>query len=143
MGRINWKRWFAAGLAAGGVILVVEGVAGTLYEEGMLAALAEHNLTLPTGPTAYAAQIIGCLLTGFALAFFYAAARPRLGPGPRTAVTVALALWLGGVLPMLGAYELIELFPSRMIALWSVIGLVEVTLGALAAGWMYRESTLP
>jgi hypothetical protein len=139
MGSINWPRCFGAGLAAGAVILVVEGVASTLYEEGMLAALAGHNLTLPTGARAYAAQAIGCLLTGLALAFFYAAARPRLGPGPRTAMIVALVFWLGGVLPMLSGYELIELFPSRMIALWSVIGLVELTLGALAGGWVYRE----
>ncbi|HET9293565.1 MAG TPA: hypothetical protein VFO06_04665 [Gemmatimonadales bacterium] len=141
MGSINWPRCFSAGLAAGAVILVVEGVAGTLYEEGMLTALAGHNLTLPTGARAYAAQAIGCLLTGLALAFFYAAARPRLGPGPKTAMIVALIFWLGGVLPMLSGYELIELFPSRMIALWSVIGLVELTLGALAGGWVYREST--
>jgi hypothetical protein len=139
MGGINWQRWFAGGIAAGVVILVVEGVTGTLYEEGMLAALVDHNLTLPTGPGAMAAELIGCLLTGFALTFFYAAARPRLGPGPKTAVTVAVAFWFGGILPMLGAYELIELFPTRMIALWSVLGLVEVSLGALAGGWVYRE----
>jgi hypothetical protein len=84
--------------------------------------------------------VIGCLLTGLALAFFYAAARPRLGPGPKTAMTVAVVFWLGGVVPMLSGYELIELFPSRMIALWSVIGLLELTLGALAGGWVYRES---
>jgi hypothetical protein len=140
MGSINWQRCVTAGLAAGAVILVVEGVASTLYEEGMLAALAGHELTLPTGARAYAVQAIGCLLTGLALAFFYAAARPRLGPGPKTATIVALVLWLGGVLPMLSGYELIELFPSRMIALWSVIALVELTLGALAGGWVYRES---
>jgi hypothetical protein len=55
-------------------------------------------------------------------------------------MTVAVVFWLGGVVPMLGGYELIELFPSRMIALWSVIGLLELTLGALAGGWVYRES---
>jgi hypothetical protein len=140
MGGINGKRWLLGGIAAGAAILIVEGVASTLYEEGMLAALAAHNLTLPTGARAYAAEGIGCLLTGLALAFFYAAARPRLGPGPKTAMTVAVVFWLGGVVPMLSGYELVELFPSRMIALWSVIGLLELTLGALAGGWVYRES---
>lgn len=140
MGGINGKRWLLAGLAAGAVVLIVEGLASTLYEERMLAALIAHNLTLPTGARAYAAEVISCLLTGLALAFFYAAARPRLGPGPKTAMTVAVVFWLGGIVPMLSGYELIELFPSRMIALWSVIGLLELTLGALAGGWVYRES---
>lgn len=140
MGGINVQRWLAGGIAAGAVIWAVEGVAGTLYEEGMLAALAGHNLTLPTGARAFAASLLGCLLSGLMLTFFYAAARPRLGPGPKTAITVAVAFWLGGVLPMLSGYELIELFPTRMIALWSVIGLVQMTLGALAGGWVYREA---
>jgi hypothetical protein len=83
MGGINGKRWLLGGIAAGAVVLIVEGVASTLYEEDMLAALISHNLTLPTGAQAYAAEVIGCLLTGLALAFFYAAARPRLGPGRR------------------------------------------------------------
>ena len=140
MGDIHVQRWLAGGIAAGAVIMVIEGVASALYEEGMLAALAGHDLTLPTSARAYAAMVMGCLLTGLALTFFYAAARPRLGPGPKTAMIVALVFWLGGVLPMLSGYELIELFPSRMIALWSAIGLVELTLGALAGGWVYRES---
>jgi hypothetical protein len=142
MGGINVRRGLVGGLAAGAVILIVEGVASTLYQEGMLAALARHNLTLPTGARASAVTAIGCLLTGLMLMFFYAIARPRLGPGPRTAMIVAFAAWLGGVLPMLSGYELIELFPTRMIALWSVIGLAEMSLGALAGGWIYRESAV-
>ena len=55
-------------------------------------------------------------------------------------MTVATAFWLGGVLPMLSGYELIEHFPTRMIALWSVLGLAELALGALAGGWLYRET---
>jgi hypothetical protein len=141
MGGINLQRWLGGGIAAGAVIWVVEAIASTLYQEGMLDALAGHHLTLPTGARASAASLIGCLLTGLMLIFFYAAARPRLGPGPRTALTVATAFWLGGVLPMLSGYELIELFPTRMIALWSVLGLAETALGALAGGWLYRETT--
>jgi len=66
-------------------------------------------------------------------------ARARLGPGPRTAVTVALALFVGGYLLWLLGYRMMGLFPDRLLLSWGVIGLVEMVLAALLGGYLYRE----
>jgi hypothetical protein len=80
------------------------------------------------------------LIVGFALVFFYAAARPRFGPGPKTAVIVAVALWVGGYLLNLLGYRMIGLFPAGMLVLWGAIGLVEMILAGILGAWIYREA---
>ena len=71
--------------------------------------------------------------------FFYTACRPRLGPGPKTAVTVASILWLGGYLLSLIGMQMMGLFPNGLIALWGAVGLVEMNLAALLGGYIYKE----
>ena len=47
-------------------------------------------------------RIVAGFVLGFVSVWLYASARPRLGPGPRTAILVAIAVWLvSGVLPQL------------------------------------------
>jgi hypothetical protein len=79
------------------------------------------------------------LIVGLTIVFFYAVARPRFGPGPKTAIIVATALFVGGYLVSLLGYQMIGLFPKRLIALWAVIGYIEMVLVALLGGWLYRE----
>jgi hypothetical protein len=140
MGGINVGRWLAGGLVAGIVVWLVEGLASFIYANDMLATLEAHGLGMTEGAAAIGLSALVSLISGLALAFFYAAARPRLGPGPRTAVTVAVALWLGGYVPSLLGYVMLGLFTSRTLVLWGAVGLVDMTLGALAGGWIYREA---
>jgi hypothetical protein len=72
--------------------------------------------------------------------FFYAAARPRLGPGPKTATTVAVALWFASYLVSLLGYQMIGLYPKSMLALWGLVGLIELIAAAMVGGWIYREA---
>ena len=80
------------------------------------------------------------LIVGLSLVFFYAVARPRFGPGPKTAVTIAVALWIAGYLVSLLGYHMIGLFPTSMLALWGLVGLIEVIVAAMVGGWIYREA---
>jgi len=117
----------------------IEGAAATLYMDQMTAAMKAHNLSMVESPTMIATSVAVSLVAGFTIMFFYTACRPRLGPGPKTAVTVASILWLGGYLLSLIGMQMMGLFPNGLIALWGAVGLVEMNLAALLGGYIYKE----
>lgn len=139
MGGIDIGRWLAGGVAAGILMWIIEGLASTLYLADMEAVLQAHGLSMEMGAGAIAISLVVTLIAGLTLVFFYAAARPRFGPGPGTAVLVAVAYWLGGYVLSLLGYHMLGLFPPGMLALWGTVGLVEIVLAALLGGWIYRE----
>jgi hypothetical protein len=137
---INLQRWLIGGVVAGILIFLIEGAASTLYMEDWQAALTAHNLSMDMEtPGAMAMGALFSLIMGLALVFFYAAARPRFGLGPRTAATMAIALWIGGYLPTLMGYQMMGLFPPGMLGLWALIGLVEMVIAGIVGAWLYRE----
>lgn len=139
MSGINVGRWVAGGVAAGVVIWLIEGGASFLYMEDMESALQAHGLAMEMTLGAWALSVLVSLLVGLTLIFFYAAARPRFGPGPRTAIMVAVALWIGGYVVSILGYQMMDLFPAGMLALWAVVGLVELLVAGLVGGRIYRE----
>jgi hypothetical protein len=141
---INGGRLLGGGLVASGVLIVCEAAVYSTYWPDVQHALAERGVALELFTVSgNVASIVANLLTGLALVFFYVAARPRFGPGPRTALIVASALWLGGYVVLLCALFLLGLFPGRILLLWSVLGLAELTLAALVGAWIYREDADP
>jgi hypothetical protein len=141
MGGINVGRWLSAGVAAGALIWLFEGAASMLYMEDMQAAMEAHNMTWEMNAGVMILSVVVSLLAGLTLMFLYAAARPRFGPGPRTALIVALAMWVGGYLLSLIGYQMMGLFPTRLLVMWGVVGLVEIILAGLLGGWIYREGS--
>jgi hypothetical protein len=137
---INVGKWVIGGLIAGMLVWLIEGAASVFYMDEMQRALQEHNLSMDMSLTMFLLSILVSLIVGFALVFFYAAARPRFGPGPKTAVIVAVALWVGGYLLNLLGYRMIGLFPAGMLVLWGAIGLVEMILAGILGAWIYREA---
>ncbi|MGE0883875.1 MAG: hypothetical protein AB7P14_10055 [Blastocatellales bacterium] len=140
MGNINVARWIAGGVAAGVLIWLIEGTASVFYMGDMEKAMAEHNLKMEVSAGAFAITIIVSLVSGLALVFFYAASRPRFGPGPKTATIIAVAFWLGAVFVSLMGYKMLGLFQGQMLAVWGLIGLVEMILASILGAWIYRES---
>ncbi len=140
MGSINVSRWLLGGVLAGALMFVFEGVASLIYIEEMTAAMEAHGLSMEMSPTGFVIPVVVSLLVGLVGVFFYAAARPRFGAGPRTALIVATFLFLGGYLPSLLGYQMMGLFSSGLLVLWGVIGYVEVVLAVLLGGWIYREA---
>lgn len=140
MSGINTGRWLGSGLAAGVFIWVVEGAASLLYMQDMETALEAHGLAMTMSAGTMAATVFVSLVSGLVLMFFYAAARPRFGPGPGTAAKVAVALWAGGYLLSLIGLGLVGLYPMGMLVTWGIVGLVEMILAALLGGWIYREA---
>lgn len=140
MGGINVGRWLAGGVVAGVIMWVVEGAASILYMGDMEAALEAHGLAMEITAGMMAMTVVVSLLAGLVLVFLYAAARPRFGPGPKTAVIVAIAMWIGGYLLSLLGYQMIGLYPSSMLVMWGSIGLIEMIVATLVGGWIYREA---
>lgn len=139
MGGINVGRWLAGGVAAGIVTFVIEGIASVFYVEEMQAALGALGLSMEMTGVVWVLTVLVSLLGGLVLVFFYAAARPRFGPGPKTAVLVAVFLWCGGYLLSLIGYYLSGIYPGGMLLKWGFVGLVEMIIAALVGGWVYRE----
>jgi hypothetical protein len=140
MGGINVSRWLLGGVVAALVIWLIEGAASALYMAEMQEALKAHDLSFDMGAGTMALTILVSLLAGLTLVFLYAASRTRFGPGPRTAVIAALALWVGGYVISILGYRMLDIFPGAMLVQWAVVGLVELILASLAGGWLYRES---
>lgn len=141
MGGINTGRWLAGGVVAGIIVWLFEGAASMFYMGDMEAALGAMGLSMDMTPTNWALTAVVSLITGLALVFFYAAARPRFGPGPQTAAIVAVGLWASGLLVSVLGYQMIGMYPGRMLVTWAVIGLVEFTIAGMVGGWIYREGT--
>ncbi len=141
MGGINVKRWIMGGLAAGVVMWVLEGAVSQLYRADMEAALAAHGLSMDMSGATLAMTLIVSLIAGLTLVFFYAACRPRFGPGPKTAIKVAVAMWFGGYLISLLGYDLMGLFDNSLLVMWGAVALIEAVIATMVGGWLYREDS--
>lgn len=139
MGNINIGRWLAGGVVAGVVLWIIEGAASMLYMEEATAALAARGLSMDMTPMFWALTCIISLLMGLATVFFYALARPRLGPGPKTAIVVGIVAYFGFCLPCILGYMMIDLYPRSILHTWAMVGLVEMIVISLAGAWVYKE----
>ncbi len=112
MGRINVGRVVLGGLLAGLVIDISEALLnGVVFAKEMDAMMAALNKPPIDGSMITLFVLLGFCL-GVVLIWLYAAMRPRLGPGVRTAVVAGLTVW----------------------------GLVELVVAATAGAWMYKET---
>ncbi len=139
MGGINVSRWLLGGVAAAAVIWVIEAVVGSAFEGQMETILQAHNLSIEMTTGFWVLTVLMSLIVGLVLVFFYAAARTRFGPGPRTAVIVGVAFYAGSYLVALLGYQMIGLYPTNMLFTWSLIGLVEVIAASFVGAWLYKE----
>jgi hypothetical protein len=139
MSGINVSRWIVGGVVAGLLIWVFEGVGSVFYMTQMEEALAAHNMSMEMSAGMFVMTVLVSLILGLMIVFFYAVGRSRFGPGPKTAVIVAVALWFGGYMVSLIGYHMIGLYPAHLLINWGLIGLIEMIIAALVGGWIYRE----
>jgi hypothetical protein len=140
MSGINLGRVVIGGLVAGLVMNVGEYILNEpLLGADLTAALAERNLP-PVGGGAIGVFVTMTFAFGILLVWLYAAARPRLGAGPKAAVTIGVVFWFLAYFGPLVAMNVMGLLPGRLAMIGAVWGLVEVPLAALAGAWMYREA---
>lgn len=135
---MNYKRIFLGGLVAGVIINASEFLLnGVVLANQMQAELARHNLVMASW--AMPAFVIMALVYGFALAWLYAAIRPRFGAGFTTALIAAAIVWLlAYLLPTVGLFAMGEGSAAgySMAVLW---GAAELVIAGAVAGYLYRE----
>lgn len=137
---MNTKRVVLGGLAAGLIVWLVEGLGSMFTLNEMQSALRVHTLTMHVTAGNVVASIVLSLLVGLTLVFFYAAVRPRYGPGPMTAARVSCTLWLASYVTCLIGFGMIGLYPLGLLVKWSVIGLVELLIAGFVGAALYSEA---
>jgi len=142
---INTSKVLAGGLAAGVVLNVIDFVTYTYivadrrkaetdaFKPGLSAAMMQGS--------AIAAYVITDFVFGILLVWTYAAIRPRLGPGPKTAATVAVLFWIFG--SFINANMMMMGMTS--MGLWwttAIIWLVNLLLAAWVGAKVYSEDAV-
>lgn len=141
-GNINWRRVVAGGLVAGLIIDIFEAgvnhfVVGPRFAREMQAL---GKVMEPTADKAVFFLSLGFML-GLASIWLYAAIRPRFGPGPKTAIYAALAVWfLYGLLPHL-LNGFLEIFSMGLELQVSFLLLIWLIIATLAGARIYKEET--
>lgn len=139
MGKINWGRVLLGGLVAGLVINVVEYVLNTQVLASETAAL-NAKMGVQMRPNAIPIYLLLGFILGIAAIWAYAVARPRYGAGPKTAVIVAIGVWvIGYALPNLEIW-LGGILPVRLLCIFTLVGLVELVVASVAGAAVYKEA---
>jgi len=140
MTHTNRVRVILGGLLAGVVINVVEFVTnGIILRQAWGQAMQALGKPSEISASAIVMFNVWGFLLGIGAVWLYAAIRPRYGLGASTAIRAALAAWaLAVFLPNLGNYPL-DLFPARLLAITTVVALVEIVVATLVGAWLYKE----
>lgn len=140
MAKINLSRVILGGIVAGILIDVFQAVSNGFALDKqwaeVMAALG-NSRTLSIKQT-IAFDLWG-LIAGILLVWLYAAIRPRLGAGPKTALCAGFVMWattyaLGSATPVF-----LHLIPVDLTAIALAAGLVEILVAAVAGAYFYKE----
>jgi hypothetical protein len=128
------------GLVAGLIINIGETILNIpLLGAEMEQALQARNLpAVGGGAIAYFVGV--CFLLGILIVWTYAAVRPRLGPGPKTALTVAVLVWLLSFVWAGGAQTAMGIMPVKLTIVGLVWGLGELVIATLVGAKLYTET---
>ena len=138
---MNYGRVILGGLLAGLVLNIGEFLFnGVIFAGQMREWALSHNLPAEPSPTFFVVATILTFLLGIVMVWLYALIRPRLGPGPKTAVVVALLMWFGICIYCGIIYALILQQPTNVVGIGIVWCLGEYVIAAIAGAWLYKEA---
>jgi hypothetical protein len=139
---INTSKVLVGGLVAGVIFIVTDFLThGVLLADRMAAELGQaapgamERLETAGAMTVFIAMN---LVFGIALAWLYAAIRPRFGPGMRTAAYAGVFMWIIASV-MHSFFVVAGLMSASTFAIGAVIWLIALVLAAGAAGRLYTE----
>jgi hypothetical protein len=136
---INTRGVITGGLVAGLVINISETILNVpVAGAQMEAALKDRNLP-PIGGGSIAFFVLMSFIVGIVMVWLYAAVRPRLGPGPKTAVIIGVMTWFLSYFFSGTGQLAMGLMPVSLTVLGLVWGLVELVLAAWVGARLYSE----
>jgi hypothetical protein len=140
MNKINFPRVLLGGLVTGlvmniGEFLLNDVVMGAQMKDFMA------RLRLPDpGGSFLAVAVILTLIIGVVIVWLYAAIRPRLGPGPKTAICAGVIGWMFACVYCGIINGMILQVPRNMMILVIAWCFIEYTVAAVAGAWLYKEA---
>lgn len=139
MSQINYGGVLKGGIAAGVIMNISEfilnvPVAGAKME----AEMAALNLP-PVGSGAIATFTAMTLVLGVLTVWLYAAMRPRLGPGPKTAICAGMLVWSLTYLYSSVSFGVLGINSVSLVVLVIVWTLVEMIVASAVGGYLYKE----
>ena len=139
---ISTSKVVVGGIVAG----IVMNVSGFLVQ-GMLLGKRMETEMIAVAPTlqgrgmdggAMAGRILTQFAVGMLLVWLYAAMRPRFGPGPKTAMLAAFAIWLCGFLFYLD-WLYLGLMSPGLYAMVSIAMAITLAVAAWVGAMLYKE----
>lgn len=142
MGKTNIARVILGGLLAGLIINIFEyvlnGVVFASQWEAFMKALGRQMR-----PGAIPFFIVSAFVAGIGVVWLYAAARPRLGPGPKAAALTGFAYWFFAYALPDASSVAANVVPGRVTVIINLILLVGVVLASICGAAAYKEQTTP
>lgn len=142
MGKINLARVFLGGLLAGLILNIFEYVLN-----GVVFASQWNDFEKMLGrqmrPGAIPFFVVASFVMGVGVVWLYAAARPRLGPGAKTAAFTGLAFWIFAYAIPAADGVMANLQPGRLTAIVTLILLAGTVLASVCGAWLYKETANP
>jgi hypothetical protein len=142
MGKTNIARVILGGLLAGLIINIFEyvlnGVVFAAQWDAFEKALGRHMR-----PGAIPFFIVSAFVSGIGAVWLYAAARPRLGPGPKTAALTGIAYWFFAYAIPDANSVAANVVPGRMTITINLILLVGVIIASICGAAVYKEQSTP
>ena len=141
MPQLNASRVVVGGLAAGLVMNIIDALTNgvLLGARWKVESDALNPALMAKAATGTLGWVIVDFIAGILTVWVYAAIRPRFGPGPRTALTAALVIWLAAHLAY-ASYAFMGYYSWSLIGSSSVGGLVAALAGGYVGARLYTES---
>ena len=139
---INYGRVLLGGLVAGVVLNACDYVIGTYIMASDMQRTAQRLNLDPDRLTSSATMITWMVVDfiyGLLIVWTYAAIRPRLGPGPTTAMTAGIVLFLA-ITSVVFGFAQMGIFTMDSFIKNAALSLGAAILASLAGGAVYKES---
>ena len=138
---INNGRVIAGGLLAGLIINVLDTMWNLTVLAGDNEAMVDRLGLDPVVLTSFFYAIpwmVVNFVIGPVIVWNYAAMRPRLGAGPRTAILAGLVPYVA-ITAVLCGFAGMGVFTVPMVVKSSALALLNVAVASMAGAWMYKE----